>query len=670
MKQFKLFLILSALTLCTNVNAYKKTSVDINVNGQSRNIVVYTPNALSEGLPLMLVTHGMNQDPEYQYGADKMYELIDTARFVIAYLRGIDKSWDMSDGGKDKNFVLKAIDEMASRYEVDTNRVYWSGFSMGSMFMYAVMGSMTDKIAAFAPCSGMMGDPSGSIKKKINLIHCHAYGDDVVVYDQFNIRNNVTRIANNLKYTHYTKRANYKTKNGTSWFTGDREMWTNDEGNEIVLYSFNVDFHNPMGENSYEIWNFCKRFSLDPNIPKVSIVSPGADDQYTRVDTIDVEIAASDPDGYVTSIVLYIDGAKKKTETFTEASSDGKYALKHVWVRPTQGNHTLKVVVTDNDGKTRDLSRSVSIADADPLTIVSSSPENNSFDLPLDLRSLTFSFSYPVDCSKIKGTMSLGGTTRYFNVQQTGFSKDVTFVLPDTLQFETGKLTFRISGAIDNRGVTLSMQTYRFTFGYFDVDNPDIPSDVKKVKRAFLEAFATVQALYDSTAAEEYSATEPMRQELHLTMEAFTDFKSHSPAEWNAAGDSLIAAAEPLKARKALLDDYYSVRRRAYELIEQYADNTLVNETRNYTYLVKAYNSSSNQPTQKNLSSERTVTNAINQLQSYIDRMETTIATGVDMVTSGSKSRKDNQYDLLGRKVDRRYKGVVVRNGRKTVRVR
>ena len=238
------------------------------------------------------------------------------------------------------------------------------------------------------------------------------------------------------------------------------------------------------------------------------------------------------------------------------------------------------------------------------------------------------------------------------------------------IQFETGKLTFRISGAIDNRGVTLSMQTYRFTFGYFDVDNPDIPSDVKKVKRAFLEAFATVQALYDSTAAEEYSATEAMRQELHLTMEAFTDFKSHSPAEWNAAGDSLIAAAEPLKARKALLDDYYSVRRRAYELIEQYADNTLVNETRNYTYLVKAYNSSSNQPTQKNLSSERTVTNAINQLQSYIDRMETTIATGVDMVTSDSKSRKDNQYDLLGRKVDRRYKGVVVRNGRKTVRVR
>ena len=67
--------------------AYKKQSIDINVNGQQRNMVVYTPNTLPAKSPLFIVTHGMNQDPEYQSSSDKMYEMIDTAKFVVTYLR-------------------------------------------------------------------------------------------------------------------------------------------------------------------------------------------------------------------------------------------------------------------------------------------------------------------------------------------------------------------------------------------------------------------------------------------------------------------------------------------------------------------------------------------------------------------------------------------------------
>ena len=59
--------------------AYKKQSIDITVNNQKRNMVVFTPTTLPANSPLFIVTHGMNQDPEYQYGSDKMYEMIDTA---------------------------------------------------------------------------------------------------------------------------------------------------------------------------------------------------------------------------------------------------------------------------------------------------------------------------------------------------------------------------------------------------------------------------------------------------------------------------------------------------------------------------------------------------------------------------------------------------------------
>ena len=171
--------------MALTASAYKKESIDIQVNGQKRNMVVFTPNTTSSNMPLMIVTHGMNQSPEYQYDADKFYNLIDTAKFVVTYLRSDGSTWDIG-GTKDQNFVLKSIDEMHTRYGIDTNRVYWSGFSMGSMLMYHCMANVQDKITAFAPTSGVQfsEQPWNACKKPVNLIHCHAYGDDVFNYKQ------------------------------------------------------------------------------------------------------------------------------------------------------------------------------------------------------------------------------------------------------------------------------------------------------------------------------------------------------------------------------------------------------------------------------------------------------------------------------------------------------
>ena len=61
MKILSLTTILLLLTL--QATAYKQQSIDITVNGQKRNMVVFTPNELPAKSPLFIVTHGMNQDP-------------------------------------------------------------------------------------------------------------------------------------------------------------------------------------------------------------------------------------------------------------------------------------------------------------------------------------------------------------------------------------------------------------------------------------------------------------------------------------------------------------------------------------------------------------------------------------------------------------------------------
>lgn len=223
---------------------------------------VYTPNTVSSNLPLMIVTHGMNQDAGYQASCDHMYELIDKEKFIIAYLQGIDRTWD-TGGTKDRDFVFQTIDELYAKYNINKNRVYWSGFSMGSALIYHCMADAVDKIAAFAPTSGIAfgGKEWQRCSKPVNVIHCHAYGDDVFKYNDWDIRGYVTSLAKDLdKCKDYKKTTNYRTPGGN---TGDKEVWSNGEnGTTVELFSYNANWHNPSTGNSQEIWNFCNQFSL------------------------------------------------------------------------------------------------------------------------------------------------------------------------------------------------------------------------------------------------------------------------------------------------------------------------------------------------------------------------------------------------------------------------
>ena len=188
MKRLSLLFLFTLVTTLFAAYAYKKESVDITVNGQKRNMLVFTPNSVSNNMPLMIITHGMNQNPEYQSDGDKMYELIDTEKFIVAYLRSDGTTWDVG-GDKDLNFVEQSIDAMYDKYKINKSRVYWSGFSMGSMLIYHGLSkpSLVAKFAAFAPTSGFLfsSNPASSLKQKINLIHHQSTSDTVFPLDNY-----------------------------------------------------------------------------------------------------------------------------------------------------------------------------------------------------------------------------------------------------------------------------------------------------------------------------------------------------------------------------------------------------------------------------------------------------------------------------------------------------
>jgi len=343
------------LLLGLQASAYKKESIDINVNGKQRNMVVFTPNSLPAKSPLFIVTHGMNQDPEYQYGSDKMYEMIDTAKFVITYLRSDGSTWD-TGGVQDQNFVIKTIDEMASRFDIDKDRVYWSGFSMGSMLIHHCIANMQDKIAAFAPTSGIQfsEQPWNKCKKPVNLLEVIAYGDDVFGYEQYGIHAYIENYAKHDKHTKYSKTTGYKPIS-SSWFDGDLEKWTGGpDGGEVWLYSYNNGGHWPMDLNRHLIWNFCKRFSL--NMPSARITQPAGETTHLYMaplgeatyPDITIEATAKAQNGEIVKVEFY-DG-----KTLLDSMATAPYTT--TLAAPKSGKRNLRVVVTDSNGKTSEAS--------------------------------------------------------------------------------------------------------------------------------------------------------------------------------------------------------------------------------------------------------------------------------------------------------------------------
>ena len=129
--KLKAFLSVLLAVFAMQTYAYKvQEDFKIKVNGQERSMILYTPDAMTRNMPLMIITHGMNQDPNYQRNSDKFYEMCDTAKFVLCYLKSDGNTWDIG-GQKDLNFVKETITQMNKIYGSDKKRGYWGGFSMG-----------------------------------------------------------------------------------------------------------------------------------------------------------------------------------------------------------------------------------------------------------------------------------------------------------------------------------------------------------------------------------------------------------------------------------------------------------------------------------------------------------------------------------------------------------
>ena len=349
----------SVLLLLAMLALISAKADNITVDGTQRNYLIYVPKNLGAKRPLLISCHGMNQDAAYQKNMLQIESVADTAKFLTVFPNGIDKSWDLG-GEKDLRFMRAIIEEMVKKYDIDRNKIYLSGFSMGGMFTYFAMNRMADVFAAFAPISGYpMWGASYTSSRPVPIIHTHGTSDDVV---DFNGVKNI--LAGWVKRNGCPTTAKVTKPYRASHIT--RHVWgPGQNGVEVVLMEMANKGHWISNDNGVktgeEIWNFCNRFSLKETSPTVSFISPKSNLSFVSVGgvcqtpDITLEAEASDPDGKVVS-VSYYEGDQLLAEV-TEPPYT--FVLKDLG----KGEHVIKAVAMDDEGYPAYAETSISVTE-------------------------------------------------------------------------------------------------------------------------------------------------------------------------------------------------------------------------------------------------------------------------------------------------------------------
>lgn len=332
-------IIISILTISMVTNA--QTRKTITSEGQKREYLQYAPSGLGSKRPLIISCHGMNQSAQYQWNALKDAKtLADKEKFVIVLPEGINNGWDIS-GDRDINLIKDLIAQMKKDFDIDENRVYLSGFSMGGMLTYHAMNKIPNVIAAFAPISGYpMWGFTYTGKRAIPVIHHHGTGDDVCVYS--NVQRNIDELVKKNKCSSTpTITQNY---GGYSHIT--RKEWGGGtDGVKVVLMELANKGHWISNDGLFtldEIWNFCKNYSLEEKPVQVKITSPVTGAKTSKDVTLKVNAESSK--GNITAVRFFLDGIRKAEVT----APPYEYQYKDL----EKGTHTLLAqAIDDKDNK-------------------------------------------------------------------------------------------------------------------------------------------------------------------------------------------------------------------------------------------------------------------------------------------------------------------------------
>ncbi len=170
----------------------KDSTLVVSFEGRLRHAVVHVPGSYNgaDAVPAVLNFHGWGSNPNEQMALTGMNALADREGFLVVYPEGTGRMLGFNAGDccgdpiaqkvDDVGFTRALLDELQRTYRVDSKRVYATGMSNGGFLAHRLACELSDRVAAIAAVSGVMGIRDCSPKRPVSVLQFHGTADNLV----------------------------------------------------------------------------------------------------------------------------------------------------------------------------------------------------------------------------------------------------------------------------------------------------------------------------------------------------------------------------------------------------------------------------------------------------------------------------------------------------------
>ncbi|MBE0408813.1 MAG: hypothetical protein IBX69_03675 [Anaerolineales bacterium] len=159
---------LAVILIIVTIGGYRlanQTNGSLVSSGEKRTYLLYVPNSYDPAVPTALVIslHGFVQWPAHLMQMSGWNDLADLYGFIVVYPSGTGfplrwratSSPDIDSGlSHDVQFIQDLIDQLASEYNLDSERIYVNGMSNGGGMSFALSCQLSERVAAIGFVSG------------------------------------------------------------------------------------------------------------------------------------------------------------------------------------------------------------------------------------------------------------------------------------------------------------------------------------------------------------------------------------------------------------------------------------------------------------------------------------------------------------------------------------
>jgi len=279
-KLFLLFVILFSY------NVFSQTLVTFSFDGQTRKYYKYVPNIYDsqKPIPVVFCLHGLGDNID-NFRNIAMHLLGEVDTFITIYPEALSSpygnAWNaginfmgsiINENINDVDFLMAITDSLQTIYNIDTERIYFCGLSLGGFMAQRMACEKSDKIAAVASVAGTIGNSLNCTPSRpIPICHFHGTNDQTVYYTNnlfgldaeelvsFWVNNN--HCDTNYIFKTYPDVVNDGILVESYYFNSPNNL------SDVMFYKAigadHIWLYPPVNDISYtiEIWNFLKKIS-------------------------------------------------------------------------------------------------------------------------------------------------------------------------------------------------------------------------------------------------------------------------------------------------------------------------------------------------------------------------------------------------------------------------